>query len=448
MNPEAPQVPAPLAGLVKVVSRPWGDLVLHVGERQDGDEPGSWAVALRGDQVAFALGLSRERFHRQSSFGEVELVVSSIDPDPNSVVFVDDEVVILTELHPDRRWPHGAWSAVITRDGVHRARVTGVVDRALPPRRVGRFLRLQRVVDVRNPEPVVWIDLAGVDVTYGPAAYCAVVSGHRVVDPFRRIGRCREGHGTALSDGRAVSFLAFPAMDEAARTRLFEAWGERFSAQLPGVLRSRGWCPSVEDDVPWLLVFEARTGAPLSEQVRKNKPLAPDRARRVLEAVAGILAEAHDRGRWHGYLWPGGVGFGDHEVWLRDVGLDRALDALGVPWPSPPHDLPADEPWSFAAPEVLAGGGDARSDVWSFGLLAYHVRTGARYWRAERDAEALRAEILRGRRPIPSVRARRQRLDDVAFPDAAFDAWFGRCVVRDPGRRFRDLREAIACLPW
>ncbi len=93
----------------------------------------------------------------------------------------------------------------------------------------------------------------------------------------------------------------------------------------------------------------------------------------------------------------------------------------------------------FMANEQIEGGVlTPQVDVWALGLIAYYMLTGRYYWRSASHPEGglspLFHEVLH--RPIeaPGARARAQGLAP-PWP-AAFDAWFLRCVDRDPAARF------------
>ncbi len=432
-----------LAVFSRSASWPWGDVVLHVGDRTTEAGRSYWAIAMAGREVIFETRLGDEGDYGTSEY------IGRIDLDPTAVIVVDAEVAILSETTTHARGSDHPHMIVLTRDGVVRVRVPGRVDRAVPPRREGRRLRLQREPDTWHPEPVQWIDLDGAQPPVDPFAHAATMHGYHPGERLDLAGRCRGMRARAVADGRALTLLSMPPMDDATRDKVLGDWGEQTSAPLPGVLAAHGWHPAVEPGGPGLLVLDAVGGYSLATSVQKGAPLSSERARRVVETVSRALTEAHRRGRWHGYLAPDRVWFdrGD-AVWLIEVGLERALVANGVPSVGEGRSSLQRALWAWAAPEVLGGGGDARSDVWSFALLVFWMRTGVGYWREERDAEALRAEIVDGPLARPSERARRQGRTGAEIPDGAFDAWFRRCVARDPSERFSDFGEACVTLPW
>lgn len=248
--------------------------------------------------------------------------------------------------------------------------------------------------------------------------------------------------------GRAVALVALPAMDAATRDAVLHAWGEQTSWPLPCVLPVLGWLPAFDPDGPSLLVLDAPRGVPLLTRVGERRPLPHKDARAVVDAVASALGHAHRRGRAHGLLARDRVWLAEESVQLFDVGLERALAAHGPAEEDPERSPVTGTPWAWAAPEVLEGRCDARSDVWSLALMAFWLRTGVDYFRIEDGIGPFLGELLRGPRWLASARARFLGCSEAHVPCGAFDAWFRGCVARDPDERFADITAAAAALPW
>ena len=93
------------------------------------------------------------------------------------------------------------------------------------------------------------------------------------------------------------------------------------------------------------------------------------------------------------------------------------------------------------APEQTAPGQvTPAADVWALGLLAYELLTGRAFWRAANEAGGTTAQLLREvvLDPIPAASARAAEYEVGARLPAGFDAWFARCVAREPSSRFAD----------
>lgn len=143
----------------------------------------------------------------------------------------------------------------------------------------------------------------------------------------------------------------------------------------------------------------ASDGMPIADALRYAMLLA--------EALRGI----HDTGRVYGTLCPASVA-------LTESGLEL---------------LPALPPTSavtpYTAPEVAAGGPPtARSDIFSFGAVAYEMLTGRPAFQGE-SPEAL-AESILSSNPRPS-----------AVPSA--DRFLRCCLERDPCARFQHMQKVV-----
>lgn len=190
--------------------------------------------------------------------------------------------------------------------------------------------------------------------------------------------------------------------------------------------------------LPWL-AMEYLEGENLADLVHRLGPLARSTTHELLEPVCEALAAAHAAGVVHRDLKPENI-FVSYRaddkplVKLLDFGIANVISeargsltgGVGTPrWMAPEqtdldyHALPA-------------------SDVWSLGLLAYHLLTAALFWRGDTMAQLMN-EIMVAPIPDASTRA------TLALPPG-FDAWFKRCVTRDVDARFETAREAWAAL--
>ena len=85
------------------------------------------------------------------------------------------------------------------------------------------------------------------------------------------------------------------------------------------------------------------------------------------------------------------------------------------------------------SPEQVAGRAvDARTDIFSCGVLLYEMATGRRPFQGDSSAELV-AAILRD--PVPPVTARRTDLP------AGLDRIVRRCLAKDPRDRFQRSRD-------
>ncbi|MCC6662183.1 MAG: serine/threonine protein kinase [Polyangiaceae bacterium] len=198
--------------------------------------------------------------------------------------------------------------------------------------------------------------------------------------------------------------------------------------------------------VPWL-AMELLTGENLADHVARRGPLSAAEAAEILRPVCHALGAAHARGVVHRDVKPENVFLArtqstTHPVVVKmlDFGIARvAADArtastaaMGTPmWMAPEQT----ELRSHVTPA---------SDVWALGLIAFWLLTGKPYWQAGAHQGASVAQLMREIlfEPIHPASQRAAELGAAVALPPAFDAWFARCLAREPAQRFPTATEA------
>ncbi len=171
----------------------------------------------------------------------------------------------------------------------------------------------------------------------------------------------------------------------------------------PGVVRTiqLGWTGA--DDQPWpYLVLEYVPGEDLQDLLAREGPLSERLVQLVGRSLAEALAAVHAAGLLHRDVKPANVVITpDETIKLMDMGLaldlDQELSRLSMTGQFIGTRI-------YAAPEHLMGDPiDARSDLYTLGLVLYELLTGLHAWIDPRSEER-ELPMVPLPRPSPSVR--------------------------------------------
>ena len=177
------------------------------------------------------------------------------------------------------------------------------------------------------------------------------------------------------------------------------------------------------------LVMEYVEGAPV------KGPLPAEEASRLAVQIASALEEAHSRGIIHRDLKPGNILVNAKgAAKLLDFGLAKRLE------PGPPGDAFSTltvglteagavvGTVAYMSPEQAQGQAvDARSDMFSFGLVLYEMVSGRRAFTGETAFATLSAIVRDEPSPIQAP--------------AALERILRRCLGKQPSARYRTMTE-------
>ena len=171
-----------------------------------------------------------------------------------------------------------------------------------------------------------------------------------------------------------------------------------FEARSVARLKDPGLVPVYDQGVDGdyaFLVMELVEGGTLRELLRERGPMPPHAAAAVAIPVLGGLGAAHAHGLVHRDVKPENVLISENgEVKVVDFGLVRAIAAAGITSNSVILGTAA-----YLSPEqVESADADARSDIYSMGILIFEMLTGATPFTGD---TALGLAYARLRRDVP-----------------------------------------------
>lgn len=189
------------------------------------------------------------------------------------------------------------------------------------------------------------------------------------------------------------------------------------------------------------IAMELLKGESLAKRLEHVQRLTPEDTVQILTHVARALSLAHAAGIVHRDLKPDNVFLVremDEDVGkVLDFGVARQLGALnqtgGLQTQS---GAVLGTPYYMSPEQTVGQAVDARSDIWSFGVIAFECLTGVRPFDQETLGGLFHA-ICVAAIPVPSTKA--------TVPDG-FDQWFARATARDLNERFQTVEEAISQL--
>jgi len=223
-----------------------------------------------------------------------------------------------------------------------------------------------------------------------------------------------------------------------------EGFVERFEreAQALAALRHPNIVPvySIGDQGELIfLIMPFVEGITLTDYLREHGRLPLDEAAHILRAVGGALSAAHAVGLVHRDIKPDNIMLEGpkHHALLMDfgiaktgqtgggVGLTSTGMVLGTPLYMSPEQAKADP------------GVDARSDIYSLGVLAYQLFTGELPFNGDSIYAVLNQHLTT---PVPEPRTLRPEIP------APVSAALRRAMAKQPAERFQRVEEFIEAL--
>ena len=204
-----------------------------------------------------------------------------------------------------------------------------------------------------------------------------------------------------------------------------------------------------ETGIPWL-AMELLDGEELSARMQRLGRLPPSDVLEIFRQLCHGLGEAHRAGLIHRDLKPENIFVANSRrqnvpftVKILDFGVAKlALESATQMDGTRPVGTPR-----WMAPEQSEHNGHvtAATDVWALGLIAFYLLTGRYYWRSANARDGKLTTLLRELviEPIEFASKRAAFFTCAGAIPSGFDAWFARCVVREPEQRFVNAEVAL-----
>ena len=251
------------------------------------------------------------------------------------------------------------------------------------------------------------------------------------------MGEVYRARDTRLQREVAIKILPADVARDAVRIRRFEQEAQAASAlNHPNILTVHD--SGIEDGIAYI-VTELLNGQTLRDAITRGA-VPPDRAGSVGIQLARGLAAAHQAGIVHRDLKPENIFITqDGTCKILDFGLARMdrteLSAQGTSAPTTGGTLAGTVMGTtgYMAPEQVRGQrADARSDLFSLGVIMHEMLAGESPFRRASVVESMNAILKEDAPGLPRA--------------TPFDSIVRRCLEKDPARRFQSASDLAFAL--
>lgn len=185
----------------------------------------------------------------------------------------------------------------------------------------------------------------------------------------------------------------------------------------------------------YYIVMEMMEGDTLSDVIKREAPLSEKRVIEISRQIAAGLSAAHKKNIIHRDIKPHNIIFSDDGVAkITDFGIAKAVNSGTIV----NTNTTVLGSVHYLSPEQARGGFvDAKSDIYSLGIVMYEMLTGTVPFDGE-NAVSVAMMHINGKVPAPS-------LENPAV-SSLMDAIVLKATARQPGDRFASADELIAAL--
>lgn len=225
-----------------------------------------------------------------------------------------------------------------------------------------------------------------------------------------------------------------------------DLWAGKLRHELDGLLRVQS--PHVVRVVDFgrlsdgssYVAMEYSSGRSLSEVIRRSGPLRVSRALHIARQAARAMVVAHEAGVIHRDLKPENIYLTARPrdpdfVWILDFGLAKIPGGASMP-----AGTVAGTP-RYMAPEQAEGReADARTDIYSLGVVLYEMLAGAPPFSSDTPVGWLAQHVCAEPPPLGSLHGLSQRVP----PE--LDAVVLKCLAKSPDDRYPSMCQLLSAL--
>jgi serine/threonine protein kinase len=197
------------------------------------------------------------------------------------------------------------------------------------------------------------------------------------------------------------------------------------------------WDTGVTDDGQPFFVMDYLEGKTLADLIKEKAILHPSRVLPIIRQICEALTEAHKQGIIHRDMKPENVVLeetdsGEDYVKLLDFGIaDAPQEKIKL---EKVAQTVAGSP-AYMSPEQCQGFElDARSDIYSLGIVAFEMLTGDRPFKSDDHMSVMFMHVSKPPKKLSDIRP------EIKFPQALEDV-MAKALAKHPARRQASVRE-------
>jgi serine/threonine-protein kinase len=263
-----------------------------------------------------------------------------------------------------------------------------------------------------------------------------LLGSYRLID---RLGAGGMGEVWRAEDTRLLREVAIKILSE--RIANDPEWKARFLREARTIAQMNhpniATIYSIEQEAEKLfIVMELVEGESLATVLAKG-PLPPPEAVRIIRHVAEALAEAHEKGIVHRDVKPDNVIVGKRGTKVLDFGIAKQLVSTTDSPTLTQAGLIVGTPFYMSPEQALGRPVDARSDLFSLGVVLYEALAGKRPFEGESVTETMMNIIMQEAPDLATVAP--------SLPSSLADV-VNRALQKKPERRYGSAGEMVDAL--